>query len=461
MALVDADAGKELAYSELDERCELTARTLSARGVKKGDRVAVLTSKPAEMVATFFATRRLGASLVPLNYLLMKDDVSGQIRRVSPRLVIDDFYDLGEKSGVLTEGGEPAPGVPQTPPATASMDEEALVLFTGGSTGVPKGAMIHEGSVVWNAINSVLSWGLTSEDVSYVPFPFYHIGAWGIYVIPVLFAGGKVVVTSKFDAERAIDDMRRYQVTRFLGVPTMLYKIAATPSFDRVDLSRVDFGCGGGALGREVARRYISKGYRVWQGYGATETGPNNFAVSPEQYKKKMHSVGKPMLLVDAKLAQDGELLIRGPHTFRGYLPGEDAAKAFDESGYFHTGDVFSVDSDGDFAFVGRTKDMIKTGGENVYAAEVEQELNGLPGIYESAVIGAPDAKWGEVVVAYVVPDGKGTPLGEDGVRGALKGSLPSYKVPKKVIFVKELPRSAVGKIQKQVLRERYAKGVD
>ena len=458
VALVDANKGAELSYSALDLRCQEVARNLSGLGVKKGDRVAALMENPVRMVVLFFALRKLGASLVPLNYLLKRDDASAQIRRASPRLTVDDFHGLGMRSEGLWEG-EGAPGSPDLP--AASLDDEALILFTGGSTGIPKGAIIHEGSVVWNAVNTVLSWDLKSSDVSYVPFPFYHIGAWGIYVIPVFFAGGKVIVTSKFGADRAIDDMHRHRVTRFLGVPTMLYELATSPRFEEVDLGHVNFGCGGGALNKELAKRYVSRGYKIWQGYGATETGPNNFAISPERYREKLRSVGKPMLFVDAKLADDGELLIRGPHVFKGYLPGEEAATAFDGSGYFHTGDVFSIDSDGDFAFVGRTKDMIKSGGENVYAAEVEQAINDLPGVSESAVIGIPDDKWGEAVVAYVVLGESGTAHREEDLKNALKDSLPSYKVPKEIRFVRELPRSAVGKIQKQVLRERHAKGLD
>jgi fatty-acyl-CoA synthase len=273
--------------------------------------------------------------------------------------------------------------------------------------------------------------------------------------------GGKTVVSSKFDEAASVHVLHDFHVTRFVGVPTMLYRLTSSPEFDKFDLSHVLFGCGGGALGKDVAAKFISRNYKVFQGYGATETGPNNFYISPERYREKVGSVGKPMLFVDAKLSDEGELLIRGPHVFKGYLPGEEAsAVAFDKEGFFRTGDLFTVDAEGDFTFAGRKKDMIKTGGENVYSVEVEEAINGLPYVVESAVIGVPHPEWGEMVLAFLVLKKGRTDVDQETVRTDLKRVLPSYKIPKMVLFLPVLPRSDVGKVQKQVLRENYEKGL-
>ena len=354
VALVDADSGDQLKFSDLDRQSSLIASNLASMGVGKGSRVATLMSNSLRHVEVFFAIRKLGASLVPLNFVLKKENIQSQIARTAPKLVVDDFFELGLRSEELVKEGSKGAAGP-APEGGASSDDEAFVLFTGGSTGVPKGAVVHEGSVVWNAVNTVLSWGLTRDDVAYVPFPLYHIGGWNIFLIPLLFVGGKTVLASRFDEASSLRALNDYQVTRFVGVPAMLFRLTSSPEFDKYDLGRVVFGCGGGALAKDVAAKLISRNYSVFQGYGATETGPNNFYISPDRYREKIGSVGKPMLFVEAKLSEEGELLIRGPHIFKGYLPGEEgSAVCFDGDGFLRGGAVFTVDSEGVFSCSGR-----------------------------------------------------------------------------------------------------------
>jgi fatty-acyl-CoA synthase len=461
VAVIDSDSGEERKYSDLEEASSAIASHLFLDfGIHKGDRVATLIDKPILHVELFFALRKLGASLVPLNFALRKDNLESMILKTHPKLIFDDFHGLGIESNKIQTLLLTSPSKENPVLVTNSMDDEVLILFTGGSTGIPKGAIIHERSVVWNSINSVLSWGLTKDDIAYQPVPLYHIGGWGIFLLPLFFVGGKVVVSPRFDAERTIDVLQNYKITRFVGVPTMLYRIVTCPRFASVDLSRVSFGSGGGVLSKDIADSFISKNYRIFQGYGATETGPNNFYISPERFKNKIGSVGKPMLFVEAKLSSEGELLIKGPHTFKGYISGSsDELSPFDEEGFFGTGDIFSIDKDGDFCFVGRKKDMIKTGGENVYSLEVEQAINSLPFISESGVIGIPDPKWGEMAVAYVVMKGQ-TQFDEGEIKAELRAKLASFKIPKKILAIKELPKSELGKVQKFQLKEIYEKSL-
>ena len=461
VALVGSETNEEKRFSDLERESDLVARSLKSLGIGKGDRVAALINRPILHIELFFALRKVGASLVPMNYVLKKESLQTQIQATKPKLVIDDFFGLGmESSRLVYQADKDHGGAESFSGATAgsALEDEAMVLFTGGSTGLPKGAIIHERSIVWNSINTILSWSLSKDDIAYQPFPLYHIGGWSIFLFPLLHVGGMTVLSSKFEADAAIQALHDYRATRFVGVPTILYRMACDPKFQQVDLSHVLFGAGGGAMNEELVARFTSKNYRIFQGYGATETGPNNFYISPERFREKVGSVGKPMLYVEAKLSQEGELLIKGPHTFKGYL-GLEPERAFDGEGFFHSGDLFAIDSDGDYRFVGRTKDMIKTGGENVYSSEVEEAINALPYVGESAVIGMTDQRWGEIVFAVVVLK-TGAKADEEAVKSDLKQKLPSFKVPKRVVFAKELPKSELGKVQKYLLRGFYEKSV-
>lgn len=439
-------------YSELEAMANGLSETLDkVHRVKAGDRVVALVKVPLNYVLLFFALRKLGATLVPVNPRAGDGFARYVIEDVKPSLVIDDYFGLGISfEGLSLRTGNYSYGFREDP------EETAMILYTGGTTGAPKGAVIHEGSVLWNAVLTVLSWGFTKNDCGVVSLPFYHTGGWNILLMPLLLVGGRSVLppSDRFDAEWVIKALSERRCTVYMGVPTMLDSISRSPLFESTDLSGVLFIDGGGPLPPEVAERFNSRGYRIFQGYGLTEAGPNNFYISPERYSKKPASVGKPMLFIDMKPADDGELLIKGPHVFKGYW-NRPEENPFTQDGYLRTGDIFNVDNEGDFIFLDRKKDMIKTGGENVYSMEVEMALKRLPYIEDAVVFGVPDEHWGEMIVALAVRR-QGTSAGEEDVRRDLRSYLPSFKIPKRVVFVKEIPRTQFGKVSKRELRERY-----
>jgi fatty-acyl-CoA synthase len=443
---------KAYTYSQLEDLSSRIAYALRKLNVRSGDRVITLTKSSLYHVAIFFALRKLGAALVPINPRLGYDFLKFAINDIKPALVIDDYYNEGVSTDKVLEMANDKYEYEYK----INLDETAMILYTGGTTGLPKGAIIHEGSILWNAIITVLSWGLTKNDCTLVSLPLYHTGGWNVLLMPLLLVGGRAILpeTEKFDPDWTIETLARERCTLYMGVPTMLDAISKSPLFNKYDLSHVLFINGGGPLLPSVAQRFIKRGYRIFQGYGLTEAGPNNFYISPERYKDKMRSVGKPLLFIEMKLADDGELLIRGPHVFKGYW-NRPSERPFTEDGYLMTGDLFMVDNEGDYAFLDRKKDMIKTGGENVYSTEVEVALKQLPYIEDAAVFGVPDERWGEAVVAVVVKKA-GYKVTEDDVKNDLKKILPSFKVPKHIIFVKEIPKTEIGKISKRYLRERY-----
>lgn len=439
-------------YSQLETLSNKIAYALDKLGVRSGDRVVTLVKSPLHHVALFFALRKIGAVLVPVNPRLGKEFLKFVTNDVNPVLIIDDYFGEGISTDKVLETAINEYRYEYR----MNLDEIAMILYTGGTTGPPKGAMIHEGSILWNAIITVLSWGLTKNDCTLVSLPLYHTGGWNVLLMPLLLVGGRVILpeTDKFDPDWTIQTLAREKCTIYMGVPTMLDAISKSPLFDKVDLSHVLFIDGGGPLLPSVAKRFIDKNYRIFQGYGLTEAGPNNFYISPERYRNKIMSVGKPLLFVEMKLSDDSELLIKGPHVFKGYW-NRPSENPFTSDGYLKTGDLFAIDDEGDFSFLDRKKDMIKTGGENVYSTEVEAALKELPYIDDAAVFGVPDEHWGEAVVAVVVRK-PGFKVTEDDVKRDLKKILASYKVPKRIIFVREIPKTQIGKISKRELRERY-----
>jgi fatty-acyl-CoA synthase len=341
------------------------------------------------------------------------------------------------------------------------------ILYTSGTTGRPKGAVIPHRQILFNAINTMVSWGLTEHDVSPVFTPLFHAGGLFAFLTPILYVGGRIVLGRAFEVEETLKVIQQEKCTVILGVPTIFQMWLDSPAFQTADFSHVHFFISGGApCPPSLIQAWREKKQVIFrQGYGLTEVGANCFSMSDEDSVRKTGSVGKPifhshMRIVDDKgddvpPGQTGELLIKGAHVCSGYWNNPEATAKAITDGWFHTGDVARQDEEGFFYIIGRAKDMIISGGENIYAAEVEAVFREHPAVVDAALIGMPDEKWGEVGLMIVILS-QGQTITEDELKAFCGARLARYKVPKRVIFADSLPYSPYGKVVKADLRKRY-----
>jgi fatty-acyl-CoA synthase len=347
-------------------------------------------------------------------------------------------------------------------------DSPLLILYTSGTTGRPKGAVLTHGSITWNAVNTVTGWDLRRDDVTLTHTPFFHTGGWNVLTLPLLHRGGTVVLCRKFEPAETLAALERHGVTVLFAVPTMFQMILDCSAVRSTDLSRVRFFISGGAsCPVPLIEAFQQLGVVFKQGYGLTEVGPNCFVLDERDAIRKAGSVGFPVLHLDVRLAVDGrevrrgevgELQLRGPTVCAGYFNKPEAsAQAMTQDGFFATGDLFRQDEEGYFYVVGRLKEMYKSGGENVYPAEVERVLYEIPEVVEAAVVGVPDEKWGEVGHAFVaLRPAQPLPAGE-AILEHCRHKLAKFKVPRALTILDSLPKGASGKIHKQLLQQRAA----
>ena len=347
-------------------------------------------------------------------------------------------------------------------------DDPYCLLYTSGTTGRPKGAILPHRQILWNCISTIASWGVNERDTSPVLTPLFHAGGLFAFLTPLLYAGGRIILARVFDAEASLRAIVDESCTVVLGVPTLFQLWINTPFFAQADFSRVRFWINGGAVMPMPLMRawQLAKGGVFRQGYGLTEVGPNCFSMTDAESTLKAGSVGKPifhteMRLIDpatgreAEVGSPGELLIRGPHVCAGYWRNPAATAEAIREGWFHTGDMARMDEDGFYTIVGRFKDMLKSGGENVYAAEVETVFRDHPAVADAALIGQPDEKWGEVglVVAILKPGQNATELE---LLDFCVGKLARFKIPRRVVIAQTLPYTPYGKVEKRKLRDLY-----
>lgn len=476
IAVVDGETGRRWSYDLLYRRSVRVARTLSAMGISRGDRVAFLSPNDASVFAVIFACERLGAVFVPLNWRLSPRELNGILEDAKPKVLA--FHrrmehlaaELSAPAVVPYERLDPDfPPEPEEGEAAdyPSLSAPAMILYTGGTTGKPKGVVLTHGSIFWNSVNTILSWQLTAKDRALSCLPMFHTGGLNALSIPVLHAGGTLVIIDRFDPDKVMDVIEREGCTIALMVPTMYHQIIRSPRFaDKSFPTMREFLSGGAPCPREVYQSFAAKGLPFREGYGLTEAGPNNFVTDPSTARRKPGTVGKPMIYnqvrivsedgTDAPTGSVGEIWLRGGHLFDRYWNNSGATAEALVDGWLKTGDLGMRDEEGDHYIVGRKKEMIVTGGENVYPAEVEQLIADHPEVEQAVVVGAPDSKWGEAVVAVVVPK-EGSRLTDEGLRSHLRGKLASYKIPKSFRFIGELPKTPVGKIDKRAVLRLFA----
>lgn len=472
-ALADAHLEREWTYKELDERITAAAHWLSAKGVRKGDRVALLSPNDISHFDLLFACGRLGAIFVPLNWRLSPVELNYILEDCTPKLIgyhtnlknkLEDIRaDFALSFNIDRE--EHLTAVTGTYHSEPLEENDPLaIIYTGGTTGRPKGVVLSHRSILWNAINTTVSWNLTNEDVTLTYLPLFHTGGLNALSVPILMAGGKVVLSGDFHPVDAVRYLNEYNCTTVLLVPTMYQMMLETEEFKRSSFPSIKVFLSGGApcpLG--IYEAFQRKGLKFKEGYGLTEAGPNNFYIDPDVAMLKKGSVGKPMLFNEVKLVKEdgkdagvhevGELLIKGKHTFHYYWNNVEATHEALKDGWLHSGDLGKRDEDGFFYIVGRKKDMIISGGENVYPLEIEHWLSSHPAIAQAAVTGLPDEKWGEKVVAFIVKNDNAS-IDKDELKSYCTRKLANYKIPKKFIFINELPKTHVGKIDKKELRK-------
>jgi fatty-acyl-CoA synthase len=493
VAIVDAGKKPELTltYRQLNQRANRLANWLQgSAGIEKGDRVAILARDGVEHLDCFFACGKLGAIHTPFNWRLHWREHLGIIENVRPKVLVfsDEFresvaqinsqlanttYPISRQLQIEGEGvdgsshfGTILDCSSAQPAGNESLEKEdiACLLFTGGTTGLPKGAMVSHRMIVWNILNTIIH-DLHHDDVYLNVFPLFHAGGLFTYLSSQLVFGNKTILTRQFDPEQILALIESKGATVFAAVPTMYQMLTQADNWETADLSSLRFCTSGGApLPVPLVEKYTAeKGIRFKQGFGMTEFGPGLFALPPEDAIRKAGSIGRPNYFIDVRVVDDenapqgpnqpGELVLKGPSGCSGYWNNPEAfAEVMDDEGWFHTGDIVEYDEDWYFFVRDRKKDMFISGGENVYPAEIENVLYKHPAVHMCAVVGVPDDKWAEVGKACVVikPD---QTANEEELIAFMKEHLAVYKVPKSVVFYDALPLSGMGKILKRELR--------
>lgn len=476
-AVIDAGRDRRITYADLHEEGERWRHALLAQGVSPGDRVAVLAHNRYEFLPLFVACLRCGAVLVPLNWRLAAPELARVVQHAAPVLLFGESrFEASREiaSGApwldfdhdvpawLASAGSPARDAGGLPSGTVSEASLAMLLYTSGTSGMPKGVMITHRQLQWNAVSTVLGWRLTRDDVAPVSTPFFHTAAWHVFTTPLLHAGGCVVVLPNFVAADFLGLLARYDVTRAFCVPTQLHLLQQAPDFGRPLPSLRTFVSGGAPLPLYCAQVMRDAGYVVRDAYGLTECGPNCFVMPDDLLAAKPGSVGWPLPFVHMRVVDEsgsavasgtpGELQLRAPQLFAGYYRDDErTAEAMTADGWLRTGDLVSVDADGAYRIRGRTTEMFISGGENVFPGEVEAALAACTGVREVAVVAVPDATWGEVGCAVVVPVHAGVQAAA--LLHEVRLRLAAYKVPKTVQFVPTLPTLGSGKVDREALR--------
>jgi len=475
-----------LTYAQLHDRVTRLAHGLRGLGVRRGDRVAYLGPNHPAFLETLFAAGTLGAILVPLNARLAVPELARHLADSGSQTLI---YGAGQADPVAalrgaapvvrhavapggTAGGEPGyPDLLAAAPGTdideaVSLSDPCLIMYTSGTAGRAKGATLSHGNITWNAINVVVDADFRQDEVALVVAPLFHTAALNMLCLPTLLKGGAVLIEPGFEPGRALDLIQSHRVTSLFGVPAVYDAMAAHPGWADADLSSLRMLlCGGAPVPEATIRRYTGRGLAFIQGYGMTEASPGALLLDAAHVESKPGSAGVPHFFTEVRVVrpdltpaspgETGEIVVAGPNVMQGYW-GQGQALA--DGVWLRSGDAGTTDADGYVFVVDRIKDMIISGGENIYPAEVENVLREHPAVADCGVIGVPDTRWGEVGRAVVVLR-PGAQASEADLLGFLDGKIARFKVPKSVQFTGELPRTGTGKILKKRLRETHGDG--
>jgi fatty-acyl-CoA synthase len=483
LAAVDLATGRHHTYRDYDDRISRLAGSFRSQyGIVAGDRIAVLAPNTTDTFEVQFACGRIGAIFVPLNWRLAKPELRAILADCTPAMLVYDLefaeraHELADGIGQLISLGPmfehiALDGAALEKPIAAALDDISTILYTSGTTGRPKGAIITHGMNFWNTVHSMSLAGVARSTVFLGLLPLFHTGGLNVFSYPVFQAGGTVIIMRNFDPGEALQLIGDASagVTHMFGVPANYQFMGQHPRFQETDMGRLVFaGVGGAPTPDTILRTWQEQGAILQQGYGMTETSPLVLVLDKQDAVRKAGSAGKPALNMEMRVVGDdgtdaafgmiGELWVKGPNITKGYWNQPEVTAASFTDSWLHTGDAALVDDEGYYFIVDRWKDMYISGGENVYPAEIENVIYQNELVAEAAVIGISDARWGQVGRAIVVVKA-GHTLTEDAVVAHCAANLARYKLPHSVVFAEALPRNATGKVHKPTLRQAFGEG--
>jgi fatty-acyl-CoA synthase len=482
-------------YAQFDAVCTRLAAGLAERGIAKGVRVAVLARNSHAFAAMRFALARLGAVLVPINFMLKAEEAAYILRHAGARMLATDsgLAETARNAAALDtevrelvwlpseEPSEPiadmvtfdalAASAAPVPAVALAADDLAQIVYTSGTESSPKGAMLTHDAVISQYVSCVVDASIEGSDLALHALPLYHCAQLDVFLGPSIYVGATNVITAKPTPDNLLPLVARHGITSFFAPPTVWIALLRSPLFDRTDLGSLRKGYYGASIMpvevlRELAARLPQ--IRLWNLYGQTEIAPLATMLGPEDQLRKPGSCGRAVLNVETRVVDDamrdvapgavGEIVHRSPHLMLGYFHDDERTRAAFDGGWFHSGDLATIDAEGYITVVDRKKDMIKSGGENVASREVEEAIYKLPQVSEVAVVGLPHPRWVEAVTAIVVVKA-GHTLDEAAVLEHCNAQLASFKAPKRVVFVEALPKNPSGKLLKRELRQRFVGG--
>ena len=475
--------GQDISYGEMEIRVSRLAAMLSGQlSVGKGDRVAYLGYNSPELLELLFACARLGAMLVPLNWRLAPPEHAWILQNCESKALLaepdfvdhlnsirDEVPDLaiivyggGDQwhsyEDLLTAAGADAGG--------GTLDDPVTIVYTSGTTGRPKGTLLTQDALFHNAVNAIAAHDITRHDHGLTVLPMFHVGGMNIHTTPSIYAGATTTIQARFDPANTLTAISERKPTIFLTVPAMTLGLISHPNWETTDISSLRLvGIGSSAVPEAVLRAFLIRGVPATQIYGLTESAPVAICLPLEDVERKMGSCGKPALHTRARIVDNygmpvapgeaGEIVLLGKNLFQAYWRNEEGTREAYTGGWFHTGDIGHQDEDGYYYVDERKKDVVISGGENIYPAELENILADCTDLLEAAVIGRPDERWGEIPVACVVRR-PGSYIQSADILELFEGRLARFKHPRGVIFLENLPRNTMGKVEKFTLRAKF-----